>query len=180
MRAMRWVMTAGIAATLAGCGVAFESGAHFANDREPPGRATFAWDDESDRTQGDVRLQDNAFFHARLHEAVEWELNLRGIRQSESDPTYLIHHHFSLADHSMEREVIDEAGYRSTESFVYEGGSVVLHVVDARTHADVWVAWAQGNVEPALVSPDIMRDWVYDLVGAMFKGWPVPTRAASE
>jgi len=177
---MRWTWVAGIAAVLAGCGVPFESGAHFAGGAAPAGRATFAWNDEADRTQGDARLQDNAFFHARLHEAVEWELNLRGIRYSESNPTYLIHHHFSLADHAMEREVVDEAGYRSTESFVYEGGSVVLHVEDARTGDDVWVAWAQGNVESALFSPDAMRGWVYDLVRAMFEDWPVPVRAMEE
>ena len=180
MRAMRWTLAAGIAVAAAGCGVAFESGAHFAANREPPGAATFAWNDEEDRTQGDPRLQDNAFFHARLHEAVEWELNLRGIRYSESNPTYTLHHHFSLSDHAMEREVIDEAGYRATESFVYEGGSVVLHVEDARTGDDVWVAWAQGSVEPALISPEAMRGWVYDLVQAMFEDWPVPTRSVVE
>jgi hypothetical protein len=164
---------------LAACGVPIQSGAHFSSGWQPA-RATFAWNDEADHTQGDVRLEDNAFFHARLHEAVEWELNLRGIRYSEANPGLLIHHHFSLADHELEREVIDEAGIRETEVEVYEGGSVVVHIVDARSGDDLWVAWAQANIEPALASPDAMRGWVYGLVGEMFERWNVPERAVQE
>jgi hypothetical protein len=164
----------------AGCGVPIESGTHFAGGAQPPGEGTFAWDDESDRTQGDSRLEGNALFHAQLHEAVEWELNLRGIRFSESNPTFLIHHHFTLADHELEREVVDEAGYTNSETIIYEGGSVVLHLQNSRTNEDVWVAWAQANVEPALSSPAAMRSWVYDLVGKMFEDWPVPPRLAED
>jgi hypothetical protein len=170
-----------VAATaFAGCGVPIQSGAHFAGGAEPPGAATFAFDDAADRTHGDARLEGNAFFHAQLHEAVEWELNLRGIRRSESNPTFLVHHHLSLADHELEQEVVDESGYRSSETIVYEGGSVVLHIEDARTHDDVWVAWAQANVEPALRSPAAMRSWVYGLVERMFEDWPVSPRLVEE
>jgi hypothetical protein len=169
-----------MATTLVGCGVPIQSGAHFASGWEPVGRATFAWNDEADHTQGDARLEDNAFFHARLHEAVEWELNLRGIRHSDSNPALVIHHHLSLADHELEREVVDESGVRTSETEVYEGASVVLHIVDARTGEDRWVAWGQANVEPALVSPETMRKWVYDLVGEMFDDWAVPPRALED
>jgi hypothetical protein len=180
MTARRWAWCAGVTAVFAGCSVPIQSGAHFASGREPGQETTFAWNDEADRTQGDVRLEDNAFFHARLHEAVEWELNLRGIRHSESNPALLIHHHLSLADHEMEREVVDDAGVATSETEIYEGGSVVLHIVDAQTGDDVWVAWAQANIEPALTNPDAMRSWVYDLVGEMFDDWPVPERAVTE
>jgi hypothetical protein len=179
MRANRWAVLAGMAATLVGCGVPIQSGAHFASGWGPS-RTTFAWNDEADHTQGDVRLEDNSFFHARLHEAVEWELNLRGIRQSDSNPALLIHHHLSLADHELEREVVDESGVRSTETELYEGASVVLHIVDARTGEDRWVAWAQANVEPALANPESMRKWVYNLVGEMFDDWAVPARSVQD
>lgn len=179
MSARTWVLVASTAATLAGCGVPIQSGAHFAGGWEPA-RTTFAWDDAADHTQGDARLEDNAFFHRQLHEAVEWELNLRGIRYSESAPALLIHHHLSLADHQVEREFFDEAGVRTVETELFEGGSLVLHIVDARTHEDVWVAWAQANVEPAFASPAAMRTWVYRLVGEMFDGWAVPPRGSTE
>jgi hypothetical protein len=181
MNTKRWTaLPLVLALSVGACGVPIQSGAHFASTFEPGSRATFDWNDEADNTQGDLRLSDNSFFHARLHEAVEWELNLRGIRRAESNPDLLIHHHLSLSDHEMEREVVDDSGVRTQETEIYEGGSVVLHIVDARTGQDRWVAWAQANIEPALVNPEAMRKWVYSLVGEMFDSWPTLPRSAEE
>lgn len=172
---VRFLVTAGFAMAVTACGVPIQSGSHFGRSWSPAPELTFAWDDEADHTQGDPRLQDNRFFHARLHEAVEFELAMRGIRYDATNPDILIHHHLSLADHAMEREVVDEAGVTTTQEETYEGGSVVVHLEDARTGDDLWVGWAHANVEPALVNPNSMRNWVYDLVGQMFKEWPVST-----
>jgi uncharacterized protein YndB with AHSA1/START domain len=169
----RVLLTAGLVLAASACGVPIQSGAHFGRAWQPGHRLTFAWNDEEDHTQGDPRLQDNRFFHARLHEAVEFELAMRGIRYDLDNPDILIHHHLSLADHDMEREIVDEAGTTTTQVETYEGGSVVVHLEDARTGDDLWVGWAQASIEVALVSPNAMRDWVYDLVGKMFEDWPV-------
>lgn len=177
MRAHRWLMLAGLT-LLAGCGVPIVSGAHFTDAWQPDNQLSFAWRDIDDRTYGDSRLAGNRFFHQVLHEAVEWHLSLRGVLYDETDPSLYIHHHLSLTDHVMELDVLDEAGQPSdsTEQYVYEGASLVLHIVDAHTGDDVWVAWAEANVEPAFDSPDAMRSWVYDMVGKMFDEWPVPPR----
>ena len=169
-------MAAGLP-VLAACGVPILSGAHLSTGWDVGRSASFAWRDEVDRTVGDARLRDNRFFHDRLHEAVEWELSLRGIRYDASAPDLLIHHHLSLAEHVLEREVMDEAGFATTETEIYEGGSVVVHLVDARNGEDVWVGWAQANIEPALTGPESMRRWVYNMVGHMFEDWPLPPRA---
>lgn len=172
----RFLVTAGFALAATACGVPIQSGAHFGRAWNPRPELTFAWEDEADHTQGDPRLQNNRFFHARLHEAVEFELAMRGIRYDATNPDILIHHHLSLAEHAMEREVVDEAGITTTQEETYEGGSVVVHLEDASTGDDLWVGWAHANVEPALVNPNAMRNWVYDLVGQMFKDWPVSSR----
>lgn len=176
MKANRWSLMVVAVSALTACGIPIQSGANFSPSWEPARQATFAWRDERDRIQGDSRLDGNEFFHQRLHEAVGWELSLRGIRYSETDPDLLIHHHLSLSDHVMEYEVIDDAAVSSSETYVYEGGSLVVHIVDARTEDDAWVAWGQANVEPAFNSPDSMRRWVYDLVGHMFEDWPTAPR----
>jgi hypothetical protein len=170
-----FLLVVGVAA-LSACGVPIRYGAHFSDTWAPDRQTTFAWRDEADRTMGDSRLAGNRFFHQKLHEAVEWELSLRGIRYDENDPDLVIHHHLSLADHVYESEVVDDSGATVTETGVYEGGSLVLHMVDARTHEDVWVAWGEANVEPAFRSPASMESWVYDLVGHMFGEWPVNAR----
>lgn len=177
MRTNRWSLLVVALSALTACGVPIQSGANFASGWDPAQTATFAWRDARDRIVGDSRLEGNELFHQSLHEAVGWELSLRGMRYTEIEPDWLIHHHLSLADHVMESEVIDEAGVSTTETYVYEGGSLVVHIVNARTGDDVWVAWAEANVEPAFTSPDAMRRWVYDMVGHMFEDWPVPPRS---
>jgi len=176
MRAYRRSLLLAALPLLAACGVPITSGANFASGWEPGRTATFAWRDARDRVVGDSRLEGNEVLHQSLHEAVGWELSLRGMRYIETDADLLIHHHLSLDDHVMESEVIDEAGLSRMESYAYEGGSLVVHIVDARTGDDVWVAWAEANVEPAFASPDAMRRWVYAMVGRMFDDWPVPPR----
>lgn len=176
MRAHRGFLTLVGLAALSACGVPIQSGAHFTQSWAPDRQTTFAWEDESDRTVGDQRLDGNRFFHQKLHEAVEWELSLRGIRYSADDADLTIHHHLSLSDHVYETEVMDDSGEPVMETTIYESGSLVLHIVDSRTGDDVWVAWGQANVEPAFTSPDGMEDWVYDLVGHMFERWPIRGR----
>ena len=187
MRATRWLFLASVVSVLAGCGVTVQSGAHFSDGWDPGRLTTFTWHDDMEHISGDQRLVDNTFFHSRLREAVEWELNLRGIRYSESDPSLLVHHHMALGEHELELEILSDAdlsdAYLSDdvgfESALYEGGSVVIHIEDVRTEEDVWFAWADANIEPAFNSPDAMRNWVYKLVGDMFEEWAVPPRVAA-
>ena len=179
MRPPRWVFAFSVAFGLAGCGVPVQSGALFTNGWEPGRLTSFKWHEEMEHASGDRRLEDNTFFHSRLREAVEWELNLRGIRYSESDATLLVHHHLSLADHELEREIVDDSGVLGLESVMYEGGTVVIHVEDVSAGEDVWLAWASANIEPALTSPEAMRSWVYRLVGDMFGEWDVPARTVA-
>jgi hypothetical protein len=173
---IQFLFAAGFALTVASCGVPIQSAGSFARGVTVDQYSTFSWNQEADITIGDPRLENNRIFEDRLHEAIEWELSLRGIRQSESSPDLLVHHHLTLADHDLVDEVIDESGYERTEVFTYEEGTIVVHVVDARTQGNVWLGWTQANVEPALAGPESMQRWVYDAVREMFEDWPVPER----
>jgi hypothetical protein len=141
--------------------------------------SSFAWNQPADRVAGDPRLQHNRFFEDRLHEAIEWQLSLRGLRLVDSSPDLLVHHHLSLEDHELAQEAVDESGYRTTEVYTYEQGTVVVHLTDARTKRSVWLGWAQADIDVALRSPENMRRWVYDVAAQMFVNWPElerPTR----
>lgn len=176
MKAHRGVLLVIGLAALSACGVPIQSGAHFTENWAADRHATFAWRDERDRVVGDSRLVGNQFFHRRMHDAVEWELALRGIRYNEDDPDIMVHHHLSLADHSYETEVLDDSGEMMVQTETYEAGNLVIHMVDARNGDDLWISWGRANVEPALASPENMEGWVYDLVGQMFERWPVAER----
>jgi hypothetical protein len=172
------LLTAALLPALASCGVVIRYASTATPDISPDSAMTFAWNQEEDRIYGDPRLRNNRFFEDRLHEAIEWELSLRGIHHDESAPDLLVHHHLSLEDHAMLRQVTDEEGNTVTQAETYEAGTVMVHILDAKTQSNVWVAWAQADIEQALRSPENMRRWVYQLAGQMFKRWPVPQRAA--
>lgn len=165
------------------CGVPIRSGAHFNRTLDPGQRATFDWNQPEDHVIGDPRLEGNHFFEARLHEAIEWELALRGIQLHtplpghgesavEGSPTFLVHHHLSLSDREYEQEMEDDAGNTRMRTFEFEEGAMAVHVVDAATGETVWLGWALADIEPALASPERMRSWVDDVVNEMFKSWP--------
>jgi hypothetical protein len=164
---------------LGSCAPAIRSGAHSAPNARLQEGLTFVWDQESDRAYGDPRLEGNRFFEDRLHEAIEWELALRGIHPTESgDPDLRVHHHLSLTDREWQEEFAEEGGYSRTETFTAEEGSVMVHILDAATGKEVWVGWALADVDAAIESPDAMRFWVYALVGEMFERWPEAERFA--
>lgn len=175
-----FLVATGLVTSLAACGVPIRTGNSAPPSVPAPGALTFAWNQERDRVLGDPRLDNNRFFEDRLHEAVEWELSLRGIRRVDSNPDLMVHHHLSLEDHEDMVETIDEAGYTTTEAYSYEGGTVVVHLVSTRTGENFWLAWGQANIEPALAGPESMRTWVYDLVRKMFERWPVPARGGED
>lgn len=177
---MRILLTTCLASPIASCSVPIQSESALTPGVDLGSLQTFAWDQELDRPGGDPRLENNHFFLDRMHEAIEWELSLRGFRHEESSPDLLLHHHLTLADHELVTEVIDDSGLTTPRPYVYEEGTVMVHAADPESGEDLWVAWAWANVEPALVSPDAMRSWVYSVVKEMFSDWPVPGRTNEE
>ena len=183
---MRLLLTACLALSVASCAAPilseafFYPGAFFAPGEAAGSGVTFAWDQDPGEVIGDVRLQNNQFFEDRLHEAVEWELSLRGMRRDESSPDLLLHHHLTIADHEVVVDVTDESGATRSDVYSYEEGSVVVHLADPESGEDLWLAWAQSNVEPALGGPENMRAWVYAIVAEMFEDWPVPERTGEQ
>lgn len=175
MRSLRRLSLLVLVPAIAACGPILKSGSYGPRGARPASGLTFAWDQPSDRAMGDPRLEGNRFFEDRLHEAIEFQLALRGIHHTDGTPDILVHHHLSLADHDLEIEVTDNSGDARPQVITYEEGTVAIHIEDAKTHASRWVGWAYGDVEPALLSAEAMRSWVDRIVGQMFKDWPVPT-----
>lgn len=186
MSRVRSVLLAGLAFAMASCSTPVTSGSYFdptaffTPNRGGGQGATFAWDEST--VTGDPRLANNQFFTDWLHEAVEWELALRGFQPDELFPRLLLSHQITLVDEEL---TIEGPSDPTTESvgastYVFEEGSVVVQVADLETGRNLWMGWAAANVEPALEGPDEMRIWVYQIVGAMFEDWPVPGRREAQ
>jgi hypothetical protein len=156
---MRALARPGIAAlaaaalTLAGCatmniGSFVERGANLAQYR------TFAWGPADRQSTGDPRLDNNPFFADRLRSGVETRLMTRGMERSTSGaPDLLLHFHASVTQEFDVHGVDQEYGYcreGDCRPYVYDAGSIVIDLVDARTKALVWRGWSKGSLDGAI------------------------------
>ena len=182
MRNVNWrLLAAAVALGAPACGIATTVGADYDPTLDFGRYPTFAWDESAIIRADDVRLENNPFFEERLFEAVEREMNRRGIFLTESSPDLLAHYHLSVTNHVEVFGADPEFGAppaaygEGTDVIQYKEGIFVLHFLDADTEKNLWLGWAQGNIGPALKDSVKMRKWVEEAVEKMFKDFPLLT-----
>ncbi len=180
MRVLGWA-AAGIAATMvASCTTPMTAGADFARDVDLMKYGTFTWGEADGLPVGDPRLDNNPFFTDRLHAAIQAELESRNIREDDSAPALLVHHHTSVRNHIEVYEADLNAGYSSeeygagTQVVEYDEGTFLVDIADAETKEILWRGWAVTNVDAALNDPEEMASLMRRAVAMMFERFPVP------
>lgn len=144
---------------------------------------TYDWAPVTAFSTGDPRLDNNPFFQERLRSDVDRQLTTRGLERSGAvEPDLLLHYHASVSQR------IDVGGldqqYGSCpggdcEPFVYEGGTIVLDLVDARTNRLVWRGWADGSLEGAIDNQEWMEARIDDAVRRILERLPRPLAVRS-
>ncbi len=165
--------------TLAGaCSPSIRAGADFVPGVDLGSFATFTWDEPDTRPVGDPRLENNPFFEARLHDAIERELNTRGLRPADSGAGLVVHHHATVRDHVEVYEADREAGYTTseygegTQVVQYDQGTLLVDIADAETREVLWRGWAQFDISAAMVNPEIMAERINEAVAKIFEHYP--------
>ena len=127
---------------------------------------TFAWIPSGDRETGDPRLDNNPFFHNRIHADIENKLTRYGLAQdAEGTPDVLVHYHASVTQ-KINPNGVDQASARcdDCEPYVFDAGSVVIDLVDFRTGKLVWRGWADHVMDGAIDNQDWMEKTVDEAV----------------
>ena len=100
---------------------------------------------------GDPRLDSNPFFTERVQAAVARGLEGRGyVRDTSGAADLLVHFHASVAQ---DIDVVDadrRAGYcadTGCRPFVYDAGTLLMDLVDAKTKALAWRGWAESRLD---------------------------------
>jgi len=127
---------------------------------------SYQWAAADARATGDPRLDNNPFFHERIQAQVERQLNAKGYEKTASDPPDLvIHYHASVA------QEVEAAGtdrpYVTCDDcspYVYDAGTIVVDLVDARTSKLVWRGWAEGSIDGAIENQAWLEQRVDDAV----------------
>ena len=133
---------------------------------------TYAWAPADSVPTGDPRLDNNPFFSERVRAAVEYQLAGRGFEKTAASPDVLLHYHASIT------EDIDLSGApdrfdacQNCGAFVFDAGTLVLDLVDARTSRLVWRGWAE-RVNPVIDNQDWMEETIDAVVARIIKQMP--------
>jgi hypothetical protein len=135
---------------------------------------TYTWGPADAQATGDPRLDNNPFFHERIQAAVEQRLNARTFEKTTADqPDLLIHYHASV------RQQINANGadqpYVTCEDckpYVYDAGTILVDLVDARTRRLVWRGWAEGSIDGVIDDQAWMEKRIDDAVGRILERLP--------
>jgi hypothetical protein len=161
---------AGCASTLAGAHV--QRGVDFTRFR------TFDWGPADALPTGDARLDANPFFKDRMQGAVEKQLATRGlVLGSSGAPDLLIHYHATVdrridvnrVDRGYGYCYDDDCGVRVSE---YEGGTLIVDIVDTRTNRVVWRGWAQQNLDGVIDNEERLGRMIDEAVAQMLEKFP--------
>ena len=117
---------------------------------------TFAWADDRLDT-GDPRLDNNPFFLERLQSDVEKQLGAKGFEKTDHATAALVIHYHASVTQRIDLSNMEETAYTENQKytnedngsgpFVYDEGSLVLDMIDARTEKLVWRGWAEGSMD---------------------------------
>ena len=160
LRLLRFTAPAFCALALTGCASTnissyVERGIDFTRYR------TYTWGPADSRSTGDPRLDNNPFFQERVRASVETELATKGFERIISGtPDLVIHFHASINQAINVNSVDRQHGYcdeGDCEPYVYEAGTLLIDLVDARTNRVVWRGWARGTVDGAIDNQDRME-----------------------
>jgi hypothetical protein len=134
---------------------------------------TFAWERIDTGVPGDPRLDNNVFFHDYLRDAVERELLGRGYEHTSLQPDLYVHYHAA----AQQKVVPGGPGARvercrdcTTE--VYDEGTLLIDLTDARSGALVWRGVAESALTDAVNNQLRMEETVDRVVTRIFARLP--------
>jgi hypothetical protein len=109
---------------------------------------TYGWGPPVVQTTGDPRLDSNQFFQERVETAVERQLAARGFEKTGDAPDLLVRYYASVEQQvnadGADRPYVSCDGCRP---FVFDAGTIVIDLIDARTRRLVWRGWEEGSID---------------------------------
>lgn len=137
------------------------------------GYRTFAWDRIDSSVPGDPRLDNNPMFHEYVRQAIDRQLVSRGYEPATLQPDVLIHYHASSRQKiytSGERRAAERCQDCTVE--VYDEGTLLVDLTDARTGALVWRGVAESGLAGVVNNQARMEETIEQVVERIFTRLP--------
>jgi hypothetical protein len=134
---------------------------------------TYSWGPASVQTTGDPRLDNNRFFQERVEAAVERNLNARGFAKA-TDPTDLLVRYYASIEQQVNADGTDRpyVACEDCRPFVFDAGTIVVDLIDARTRRLVWRGWAEGSIDGVIDNQAWMEKRVDEAVARILERLP--------
>jgi hypothetical protein len=136
---------------------------------------TYAWRAADPSPTGDPRLDNNRFFAERVRGSAERELNRYGFEKAASaEPDLWLHYHASVSQEIDMRTVDAEHPCvdRDCGPVVFEKGTLIVDLVDARTKTLVWRGWAESRFDGVVDDQKWMESRIDETVGRILSRLP--------
>lgn len=134
---------------------------------------TFAWERVDSGVPGDPRLDNNTFFHEYLRSAIDRQLVSRGYEPTTLRPDVFVHYHASARQEvSVSGEDWTIFRCRDCRVEVYDAGTLLVDLTDARTGALVWRGVAESGLAGAVADQTRMEAAIERVVERVFAQLP--------
>ena len=134
---------------------------------------TYDWAPPDTQATGDPRLDNNPFFRERIQAQVEMRFGRRGFEQTTaSTPADLtVHDHASVAQ-EVNANGVGQSNMQCNDCArsIYDAGTIVVDLVDARTSRLVWRGWAERSIDEAIDDQAFMERRIDEAVDRIM-GW---------
>lgn len=110
---------------------------------------SYGWGPADDQATGDPRLDNNRFFQERIEAAVERNLNARGFEKTAPGESDLLIRYYASVEQLVNADGADLpfAVCDDCRPFVFDAGTIVIDLIDARSRRLVWRGWAEGDID---------------------------------
>jgi hypothetical protein len=135
---------------------------------------TYHWAPADTQATGDPRLDNNEFLRGRIQAQVDRRLGDRGFdKVTASAPDLLVHYHASVTQ-EIDANGADQPSVtcEGCEPYVYDAGTIVVDLVDARTRRLVWRGWAEGSLDGAIDDQTFMEGRIDEAVARIMERLP--------
>jgi hypothetical protein len=141
---------------------------------DPTRYRTYNWGPADAQATGDPRLDNNPFFGERIQAQVEKRLNARGFEKTTADPPDLLIHYHASVTQQINANGADQPYVSCVDCkpYVYDAGTILVDLVDARTRRLVWRGWAEGSIDGVIDDQAWMEKRIDDAVARILERLP--------
>jgi hypothetical protein len=164
------------AVLLAGCAATMNVSSYVERGMDVARYRTYSWAPAEQLVTGDPRLDNNPFFDELVRREVDGQLARRGFERDGSGSAELVlHYHANVTQKIQNAELDRDYNYCEGDAcrpYVYDAGTLLIDLVDAKTNKLVWRGWAEGSLEGVIDDQDWMNDKVDEAVTRIFEQLP--------